>query len=574
MFRCDPNAFTNAKGNSMKKNTKLKSTVAHPLPFLSAAVIYVALLAVSAQGQFLWSEHIASATTWPGGSKPGKLGEPNIGLALDNNDNCYVTGWFDDTNNFGGVILTNQSMGGSDIFVAKYNSTGALQWAQRAGGTVGNPNNGRGIGVDTNGNIYITGGYYGSARFGSLNLPSPASGNEGFFLAKYNNGGTNQWVENVVGVNGNLYGIGLTADNAGNSYALAFDDADAGATVAFGSVSVPIPADYDESTILVKYDSTGAAKWAVLMGGGGQVYATKVAVDASGNVYVHGLFEDTLTIGTSNLTLSIGSTENMFIAKFNSVGSLVWLQQPQGTSGEGGVAVDQMGNVYVSGSFETNFNFGNGISLTNLAPNAPFGDAFLAAYNSSGAIQWAHSAGGMNGGFYWDIALDGQTNVYPAGFLGYDAAVAKFDPAGVLQWTYSANSAPSGPVASLATKCAVDSAGNCYLAGWYQGANIFGTNTLQPQETWNFFLAEVASSITATNLSIQTTGPSFGVLTNRFGFNITGASGLVVVVQASTNLTQPIWVPVSTNTLTGGTNYFSDPQWTNYPDGFYRISAP
>jgi hypothetical protein len=67
---------------------------------------------------------------------------------------------------------------------------------------------------------------------------------------------------------------------------------------------------------------------------------------------------------------------------------------------------------------------------------------------------------------------------------------------------------------------------------------------------------------------------SFGVQNNRFGFNITGTSNLVIVVEASTNLANPIWSPVATNTLTGGTSYFSDPQWTNYPGRFYRFSSP
>ena len=65
-----------------------------------------------------------------------------------------------------------------------------------------------------------------------------------------------------------------------------------------------------------------------------------------------------------------------------------------------------------------------------------------------------------------------------------------------------------------------------------------------------------------------------GVQTNQFGFTITGSSNLVIVVEASTNLANPVWVPVSTNTLTGGASYFSDPQWTNTPSRFYRFRSP
>jgi hypothetical protein len=67
---------------------------------------------------------------------------------------------------------------------------------------------------------------------------------------------------------------------------------------------------------------------------------------------------------------------------------------------------------------------------------------------------------------------------------------------------------------------------------------------------------------------------SFGVQTNQFGFNIAGNTNLIVVVEACTDLANSTWSPVATNTLTGGSSYFSDPQWTNYPGRFYRFRSP
>jgi hypothetical protein len=65
----------------------------------------------------------------------------------------------------------------------------------------------------------------------------------------------------------------------------------------------------------------------------------------------------------------------------------------------------------------------------------------------------------------------------------------------------------------------------------------------------------------------------FGVQNNQFGFNIAWASDTVVVVEACTNLANPAWTPVGTNTLTGGSSYFSDPDWTSYPGRFYRLRS-
>ena len=68
--------------------------------------------------------------------------------------------------------------------------------------------------------------------------------------------------------------------------------------------------------------------------------------------------------------------------------------------------------------------------------------------------------------------------------------------------------------------------------------------------------------------------PNFGVQTNGFGFMISWATNISVVVEACTNFANPVWQSVQTNTLTGGSCYFSDPAWANYPSRFYRLRSP
>jgi hypothetical protein len=89
---------------------------------------------------------------------------------------------------------------------------------------------------------------------------------------------------------------------------------------------------------------------------------------------------------------------------------------------------------------------------------------------------------------------------------------------------------------------------------------------------WSTMFAGVATVLW--NPQVQISDGSFGVRTKRFGFTIAWSNNQVIVVEASTNLTHPAWSPVGTNTLTGGSSYFSDPQWTNYPARFYRLSMP
>jgi hypothetical protein len=72
---------------------------------------------------------------------------------------------------------------------------------------------------------------------------------------------------------------------------------------------------------------------------------------------------------------------------------------------------------------------------------------------------------------------------------------------------------------------------------------------------------------------ILTSCSGFGIQTNQFGFTVSWATNLSVLVEASTDLAKSTWTPVATNALHGGTFYFSDPQWKNYPCRFYRVTG-
>jgi hypothetical protein len=96
---------------------------------------------------------------------------------------------------------------------------------------------------------------------------------------------------------------------------------------------------------------------------------------------------------------------------------------------------------------------------------------------------------------------------------------------------------------------------------------------------WDDFPPVSGRLAVAWNPQARTSDASFGVRTNQFGFTITGSSNLVIVVEACTNLNNPFWSPLGTNTLntfigTNGTSYFSDPSWTNHPGRFYRFRSP
>jgi len=104
------------------------------------------------------------------------------------------------------------------------------------------------------------------------------------------------------------------------------------------------------------------------------------------------------------------------------------------------------------------------------------------------------------------------------------------------------------------------------MGGWIMGAS--------PAPGTYVALDNVVVTAVPWNGQVQTGDANFGVRTNQFGFTITGNSNLLVVVEACTSLGNSTWSQVGTNTLTSGSSYFSDPQWTNYPSRLYRVRSP
>jgi hypothetical protein len=107
-------------------------------------------------------------------------------------------------------------------------------------------------------------------------------------------------------------------------------------------------------------------------------------------------------------------------------------------------------------------------------------------------------------------------------------------------------------------------------ASLFDGDNYTTVYYLPGTTGWGPFLANRPALL----WNPQVQAGSFGVRTNQFGFAITGTNNVVVVVEACTNLANPNWSPLETNTLNGNSFYFSDAQWTNYGSRFYRLRWP
>ncbi len=76
------------------------------------------------------------------------------------------------------------------------------------------------------------------------------------------------------------------------------------------------------------------------------------------------------------------------------------------------------------------------------------------------------------------------------------------------------------------------------------------------------------------NPIIEAGDGNFGVINGQFGFDVKGDPGIPIVVEACTNLANPVWTPVQSMTVTNGLIYFTDPNWSNYPTRYYGIGFP
>jgi hypothetical protein len=253
----------------------------------------------------------------------------------------------------------------SDIFVAKTDPQGNFLWVRKAGG--GAEDDARSIAVGPAATVYVAGFFAGNASFGSASLTSQGGTLRDMFLAQYSTDGTLVWVRQGGGT-GEDEANGVATDDQGNALVTGSFFGPA----AFGTNNL---SGNGTDIFVVKYDSTGVARWARKAGGNDSIYGDAgrgIASDASGNVYLTGYFSGTGNFGATNLTSS-GFNE-IFAAKYDPSGTLMWVRKAGGQNIDIGysLAVSGTNRVFVGGFFYGSAMFDNaGLSSSG------FDDAFL-----------------------------------------------------------------------------------------------------------------------------------------------------------------------------------------------------
>lgn len=243
-------------------------------------------------GYLIWQQN------WSGNGT-----EHASGMALDQGGDVYVTG-----------ATTSLGVGNSELFLLKFDTTGALMWQRSSGGN--DTDMGEGVALDSSGMVYVT---------GSTRSLGP---NQAAALLKFNSAGSLLWQRAWNDSTSDL-GLSVALDIAGNVYI-------AGSTKSSGAETI--------DALIMKMNSTGNILWQKTWGNSNATIGEGIAIDQQGNLAVTGF---TNSYSPTNLP-----TDNAFILKLNSTGELLSnvIVGPTGAASLGlGVTMDQSGNLVAIG---------------------------------------------------------------------------------------------------------------------------------------------------------------------------------------------------------------------------------
>ncbi len=335
----------------------------------------------------------------------GSGADRGLSIDADAQGNCYVSGFFNGTATFGTQTIV--SSGAQDVFVAKYNTSGVLQWVFSAGGAQADIGNG--VSVDNSGNVYVTGEFLGTATFGTSTLASQANSID-VFTMKLDGNGNFTWVELGTGSQTNR-GIDVATDNSGNVYVIGqFSD-----TITF---DVQHPNTGFNAIFVIKYNTSGQEQWFRRISGGASNFGTAIEASGNGTVYLTGDFTGTLTFfGSTNNTLTNPYTNKVFVASYATGGNFSWAEAAgsDGLLNSRAIAIDGSGNVAIGGEFTCKLN-----EFADVYGQGTFNavgerDIYIARYNASGAFQYARNLGGRQEDFAFGVALTNNGRVHYTG---------------------------------------------------------------------------------------------------------------------------------------------------------------
>jgi len=324
----------------------------------------------------------------------GDLTENVTSIALDGNGDVYICGSFNSTAiELDAIIMTNTQPGTYDAFVYKLDQNiGAVLWSQSGGGLLNDGAND--VAIDRFNQIYVTGYFEDNASFSGQ--PVFPAGKRDIFTARYNDIGNLVWIEQAGGERDD-YGSSVVIDTVGTVFVSGAFSSD-NCIFAFLDVNnTDIVGTYDP--FIVAYDSTRIPIWVQGGGGFGNDYANALAIDStSSELYVTGAYTNSATFGNFLLVNENTTGTSIYLAKYDDAGNALWATKGDGPNAEAlKVTLDYNGNVYTTGRFTEELNFGcTGLSESYSNLGGVNLDIFVTKHTTDGEFLNAHRAGSDN----------------------------------------------------------------------------------------------------------------------------------------------------------------------------------
>ncbi|MCE5228052.1 SBBP repeat-containing protein [bacterium] len=326
---------------------------------------------LSSAGGLIWSTYLGGGNSDEGDS-----------IAIDGSGNVFVTGPTASSGWTSGGFDTSFN-GGSDGFVMKMSSSGQHLWSTYLGGS--QSDTGNGIAVDGSGNVFVT-GETASSGWISGGFDTSYNGNSDAYVMKMSSSGKHLWSTYLGGIKRDT-AIGIALDGSGNVFATGY-------TESSGWTSGGFDTSYNGylDAFVAKLSNSGGHLWSTYLGGSRADWASRDAVDGSGNVYVTG-FTQSSGWTSGGFDTSYNGDGDAYVAKLSSSGKHLWSTYLGGGDVDYGwdIALDISGNVYVTGDTKSSGWMSGGFEWLSFQLRA----------NACGPHTWATPLKISDGGSPW-----------------------------------------------------------------------------------------------------------------------------------------------------------------------------
>ncbi len=379
-------------------------------------------------------------------------------VAVDDDGNIYFAGtYFEESD----AAVPNA--GTTYFFIGKKSPDGTLLWMKNSVSS-GAENTINSIAVDANGNVYAVGLANAGTSFDGNNFQS--NGQKDGFLLKLDTDGNFQYSRTIGSFN-NDNALDVVVDNENKPVVTGnFDFLLQVSQIEFYQYAMG-----NDDTFMLKFNEDGSLVWSTTFASTSKDYGRRLACDNNNNIYLAGEFQSTLS--QNGISIYSPDDRNVYLAKFNSAGTIQWAVQCGTTGNDSVTALDVTpeGDVFLAYKYED-------------------GTPFVAKYSTSGTLLETMDFTGAGSLAIKDIMCDLHGNMYMTGeFSGQidfatgvsltsqgttpDFFIVRYDNTGTLNLNFTGNQQNENALNALA----LDYANNLIGGGYYSSSITFGDDT-------------------------------------------------------------------------------------------------